>query len=86
MSDHPITFDQWTKCEEALLALTGGVGILLNIRDATLHGEIFDRKSTAHGLYFLAQSIEREIDNLKGALGFNRRQRENAAQEEIANV
>ncbi len=70
MSDHRITGEEWTRCEEAIAALTGGVAILLNVRDATRYGELFDRESTADGLYFLAQSIKREIDTLKDLLGF----------------
>lgn len=70
MSDHQITFEEWTRCQEALARLTGGVAALISVRDAVREGELFSRAKTADGLYFLAQSINREIDTLKDLLGY----------------
>jgi hypothetical protein len=73
MSDRSITFEQWTQCEEAMMGLRGGLGLLLNVWDAAAHGHNFDRKATADGLYFLMQALEREVEGLNEALGFKRR-------------
>jgi hypothetical protein len=70
MSEHKITAEEWTRCEEALTGLTGGVGLLFNMWDAAAHGGVFDKKWTAGGLHFLAQSMQREIDTLKDLLSF----------------
>ena len=70
MSDHKITGEELTRCEEALMGLAGGVGLLFNMWDAAAHGSGFNKEWTAGGLHFLAQSMQREIDTLKDLLGF----------------
>jgi hypothetical protein len=62
MADHHITGEEWAKCEEALMSLTGGVNVFLNLENANAHGD--------RALYFLAHSMRREIDTLKDLLGY----------------
>lgn len=70
-TEHRITAEEWTRCEEALTGLTGGVGILFSMWDAAAHGATtLNSTYTSGALHFLAQSKEREIDTLKSLLGF----------------
>ena len=46
---------------------------MFNMWDAAAHGGVFNKERTADGLYFFAQSMEREINTLKGLLGFAER-------------
>lgn len=64
MSDHSITFDQWTECELALRELQGGVESLVALSEAPIDSR------TTKALSFIAAGFGGQIKRLQQQLGF----------------
>jgi hypothetical protein len=69
MTDHALTSEQWTRCEEALSRLDCASSTLHHLWDAIAHGACSCDRETAKAIYFIKLGIEREIDELQGLLG-----------------
>lgn len=67
---HALTFEEWTRCEEALAELKRGVATLDVVWDAAENGACFDGKEAAKALIFINKGLMREIDALERQLGF----------------